>query len=479
MIFKKPKPTLCDRVNNHFQADPATLTIIEQSYPAYNRANVHLALEELLGGSDVLPELLGYSLSEDYNSVTLSKLTRPESSGHVNEGPVEYVDVPLPNDKRLSCVKRGLYLLKVNDQPLALLIADHEYRREGVIVEVMASEKEAGEGFAHRLTELIRKSSAFRGHVLTLDRDCTGSVAIGFKSLPKVSREQIVLPEDLLVRIERHTIAFSEHAERLKAAGRHLKRGILLYGPPGTGKTYSAMYLASRMPGRTVFLMTGSGVGSIQDVCGMARMLQPATVILEDVDLVGTRRERQMIDANAVLFELLNQMDGLAEDADVLFILTTNRPDVLEPALAARPGLIDQAIEIPLPNEDCRRRLFALYSVGLTLDVTSLDEYAKRLQGVSASFIRELLRKAAMLAAMDSRGDIVVKDQHIEEALGELLFAGGPLTKTLLGAQSALETRGAVNSQDMLHPDGPSRVQNSIDSQLESRESDESDSSGL
>lgn len=58
-------------------------------------------------------------------------------------------------------------------------------------------------------------------------------------------------------------------------------------------------------------------------------MLQPATVVLEDVDLVGTQRPWQTVDANALLFELLNQLDGLAEDCDVLFILTTNRPDIL------------------------------------------------------------------------------------------------------------------------------------------------------
>jgi cell division protease FtsH len=53
---------------------------------------------------------------------------------------------------------------------------------------------------------------------------------------------------------------------------------------------------------------------------------------------------------NPLLFELLNEMDGLSEDADVIFTLTTNRPDLLEPTLAARPGRVDQATEIPLPD---------------------------------------------------------------------------------------------------------------------------------
>ena len=82
--------------------------------------------------------------------------------------------------------------------------------------------------------------------------------------------------------------------------------------------------------------------------------------MLEDVDLIAEERTRQGSGCTTLLFELLNQMDGLADDADILFVLTTNRPDLLEPALAARPGRIDQAIEVPLPDADCRRRLFEL-----------------------------------------------------------------------------------------------------------------------
>src|ERR1044071_4688973 len=130
-------------------------------------------------------------------------------------------------------------------------------------------------------------------------------------------------------------------------------------------------------------------------------------------------------------------MAGLGEDADILFVLTTNRPDHLEPALAARPGRIDLAIEVPLPDADCRRRLFELYGRGLKLKLADLDVWVRRTNGVSAAFIRELLRKAAVLAAEDDGmapgGELVVTDRHMEEATAELLVAGGPLTKTLLG----------------------------------------------
>lgn len=432
------KPLLFKLLRDHFDADPAALPVLEQTYAYYERANLHLAIDELAKTADGPTTLAGIIVNEDYYSVGLSKLSRPASAENYDLGPVEYVDEPLPNGLRLSCVKRGLYLFRIGDMPLALLISERQHSRSpGLFAEIMAPARDDAEKFAHRLTKAVRHGTAFRGHVLSLERDCYGGVNIKFHSLPNVTREQVILPAVLLDRIERHTIAFSKHAKRLAESGRHLKRGILLHGPPGTGKTFSAMYLASRMPGRTVFVLTGESMGSIESACNMARVLQPATIILEDVDLIGTQRDRQTIGANALLFELLNQMDGLADDVDILFILTTNRPDALEPALAARPGRIDQAIEVPPPDEDCRRRLFDLYSKGLTLRVKRLDEFIHKMDGVSAAFIRELLRKAAVFAAIESDDSLIVTDVHIEEALAELLVAGGVLTQSLLGAKRA------------------------------------------
>jgi ATP-dependent 26S proteasome regulatory subunit len=208
------------------------------------------------------------------------------------------------------------------------------------------------------------------------------------------------------------------------------------------------MYLVAQMPGRTALLLTGAGMGSIEAACNLARVLAPATVILEDVDLIGTERNQQTVGANALLFELLNQMDGLAEDIDILFVLTTNRPDLLEPALASRPGRIDQAIEIPPPDAECRRRLFTLFGRGLRLEVADWDGLIARTDGVTGAFIRELLRKAAVFAAEDGSGtDLVVGDRHVEEALAELLVAGGPLTQSLLGAARPRPAEGTSDPE--------------------------------
>src|SRR5690606_21087398 len=205
-------------------------------------------------------------------------------------------------------------------------------------------------------------------------------------------------------------------------------------GPPGTGKTLMAMHLASRISDRTVLILTGRGQGLIQASCTMARWLAPSTVILEDVDLVAEDRTRRNGDCTLpLLFELMNEMDGLADDADILFLLTTNRPDILEPALASRPGRVDQAIEIPLPDETCRRRLLELYGQGLYLQLADIGSVVNRTQGVSAAFMRELLRKAALFAA-DEPGKVAVSDRHIDDAMRELVLDGGQLTRSLLGA---------------------------------------------
>ena len=258
------------------------------------------------------------------------------------------------------------------------------------------------------------------------------SLAIKFHHLAKVERKNIILPDGLLERIERQTIGFSKHGQKLLAAGRHLKHGMLLYGAPGTGKTLTAMYLASEMTDRTIILLTGRGLGTVERSCALAQTLQPSTIILEDVDLVAEERARTAGGSSPLLFELLNEMDGLRDDADVLFLLTTNRPDVLEPALAARPGRIDQAFEMPLPDDFCRRRLFILYSAGLTMEINDSNRFIQKTDGASPAFIRELFRRAALFAACDGE-ELVVKDKHLEEALYELTVQGGELTKSLLG----------------------------------------------
>jgi ATP-dependent 26S proteasome regulatory subunit len=138
-----------------------------------------------------------------------------------------------------------------------------------------------------------------------------------------------------------------------------------------------------------------------------------------------------------LLNKLLNEMDGLKEDADILFVLTTNRPEELESALAGRPGRIDQAIEVPLPDEAGRGKLVRLYGKRLPLDQAIVDDAVRRTGGVSAAFIKELMRRIAQSAvARDGGASVTAAD--IDEALDDMLFAGGRLNVKLLGGANAM-----------------------------------------
>jgi hypothetical protein len=443
------EPIFLRRLREHFGQDPTNLPILGEQFKRADHPNLHLALTDYVTSGGRTFDLYGLSVQNDHMGIRLSQLARNETNDWIRprESPLEYVNIPLNDDQVLACVQTGLYLIRDGERRLAVLVSGprSDSWHPSLGVEVMADDGAAAEAFLKAIRLAIRKRNVYRGHVISLGIGERGDLQVAFHRLPAITREKIILPQGMVERIERQTVGFARLGDRLRAAGRHLKRGLLLYGPPGTGKTLTAMYLAGQMPDRTVILLTGRGVGLIEQSCAMARLLQPATLILEDVDLIAEERTQQSTGANALLFELLNQMDGLADDADVLFLLTTNRPEILEPALAARPGRIDQAMHVPLPDRECRRQLIELYSQGLTVRLSDDEQLLDQTEGVSAAFIRELLRKAALFAA-DEGPDLVVEDQHMSEALHELVVEGGELTKSLLGASGAFAAKRPRNS---------------------------------
>jgi hypothetical protein len=443
---KDEDPPFVARLADHLGADPRGLPILAEQLSVIEHPNVQAALEAWISGDGRSAELVGMSAEQKrYQGLAFSDLITPFSGGLMGDraprpGPVDYVNVPVARGRVRACVQHGLYLLRDGDAPLAALLrgpSEHGGMPQ-IQIEVMAPDPEAAAGLLAEIREGMLRHNVYRGQLLALGNPHgpfgEGGPMVEFLALPRIGHDEVILPQGVLDRIERHTVRFTEHANELLAAGRHLKRGLLLHGPPGTGKTLTAMYLVGRMPGRTTLVLSGRSYGLVSPTCELARNLQPSMVILEDVDLVAEERGARFMGENPLLFELLNEMDGMAEDADVIFVLTTNRPDLLEPALAARPGRVDQATEIPLPDAECRRRLISLYGEGLDMRLEAVEEVVARTDGTSASFIKELLRRATLFAA-EEEGELVVTDRHVGEALDELLVAGGTLTTRLLGGE--------------------------------------------
>ena len=260
-----------------------------------------------------------------------------------------------------------------------------------------------------------------------------------FHHRPDVPASQVVLPAGTLQQVRTHVVGLAEHRERLREKGQHLKRGILLYGPPGTGKTHTVRHLLSAAAEATVVMLSGTQMAHVATAAQIARAHQPAIVVIEDCDLIAEDRDHQFGGGpSPLLFTLLDAMDGLDQDADVVFLLTTNRAEALEKALAQRPGRVDLAVEIPLPDEPARRALIGLYGANVAFSPDAVSRAARDSAGTTASYAKELVRRAVLNAAMDGRE---CGDDDLAAATAELQSDSATLTRALLG--SAASTRPA------------------------------------
>lgn len=356
-------------------------------------------------------------------------------------GPVTYQRMPTGPDTDRRIVTLGVGQVRIDGVPLVWLqrAANPQYGRENHTLELLCPEPGVSEAFMHRVREEMERGSVLRGQVISFATDefdyHNPGGAITFLRRPELTVEEVVLPDGVLDRVTRHVVGVGGHRKAPRSAGQHLKRGVLLYGPPGTGKTHLVRHLLSRTPGTTAVLLSGRTLGLLSTATTLARVAQPALIVLEDCDLVAEHRGG---DTNAALFETLEAMDGLAPDADITFVLTTNRADLLERALVERPGRVDLAVEIAKPDLDGRRRLFELYGAPLLAaghhTAAALEAAAGRTEGVTASFSKEAIRRTVLNAAQQGRDPV---DEDLVAALDEMLSDAEALTRTLLGGEGA------------------------------------------
>ena len=368
-------------------------------------------------------------------------------------GAVGYERRPTGPDSDRRVVGFGLGEVRFEGTPLVWLqrSASPQYGRDRYSLEVMSPNRDVMDRFLTQVHQRMAELSILRGQVISFVRNDFDYHAAGasltFLHRPDVAADQVILPEGVRERVVRHVVGISEQRETLQEAGQHLKRGVLLYGPPGTGKTHLVRHLLGQTPGTTAVLLSGRTLSLLNDATALARAAQPAMVVLEDCDLVAEHRGGE---TNAALFETLEAMDGLAADADITFVLTTNRVDLLERALVERPGRVDLAVQITKPDQEDRERLFRLYAADLLaagqLTERAVHTAAARTEGVTASFTKELIRRCVVNAAMAGRPP---EDADVSHALDEMLSDAESLTRTLLGGEG-----GSFPEPDEAYP-GP------------------------
>ncbi len=433
--------TACSLVRKHFGRTPLeSLVTASRRFPPTSRVDLQLALTSMFE-TRFQAKLVGIHPQYTHETVNFSHLLRT-ANYPVLVGPLQYDEIDVGETLPTRCLKQGLWLAKAEGLAFAFLLTPAERfgRSEGIHVEIAVPPGEAGlelsRCFLDDVEKLINQTGSYRGKVISLEASGGYSGKAGSVKVHKlrgVRRDEVILPEKTLRLLERNVSEFIQHRQKLQKLGMAVKKGLLFYGPPGTGKTHTIHYLASQLADHTTLLITAEQVSLLDEYFQLARFLQPAMVVIEDVDLIARARETMHNPcAESLLNKLLNEMDGLREDAALLFVLTTNRPEQLEAALASRPGRIDQAIEFPLPDDDGRRKLVALYSRGLKMPEDVMQSIVRKTKKASAAFIKELMRRCAQYHLQAGKNG-ELRQEQVESALEEMLFSGGSLNVKLLG----------------------------------------------
>jgi len=435
-------------VRDFLGPDGAHHSVVTRELPRFEHVNLQTAINTWSARAGRTVEVRGIAMPPHYGGLSLQQLVGGDGLPPIRLTAPALIDLPNGPGSTLGCLRLAVLLVTDEHGRYVVMILGPSEHQPSLQVEVAGLPTGLAQRLLADLDQLRADLNVYRGHLLDVSLDPMGGVILAFALPPGLGRDDVVLPATVLTRVERHALGVAGHRDKLLATGQHLKRGLLLYGPPGTGKTHTTRYLLGQMTGYTRLVLTGRSLVAVGAVTDLARALLPAVLVLEDVDLVAEERSLGP-SSSPVLFDLLDAMDGAAPDADLLFLLTTNRADLLEPALAARPGRVDIAVEIALPDAPARERLLTLYGQDVPLDLTEEDVRlaVERTDGTTASFLKELIRRSVLEALHDDAALPAVTGAHLARALDDLLDAAQAVTRTLLGVgvdPSDLPSGGAL-----------------------------------
>jgi len=217
-------------------------------------------------------------------------------------------------------------------------------------------------------------------------------------------------------------VEFLKSPDKFKRLGGRIPKGVLLMGPPGTGKTLLARAVAGEADvpffsvngSEFIQMFVGVGAGRVRDLFRVAKEAEPAIIFIDEIDAVGRQRGAGLggghDEREQTLNQILSEMDGFSQTESVIVLASTNRPDVLDPALL-RPGRFDRHVTVPRPTLKGRREIFKVHvrDVPLSSDV-DLQRLATGTVGLTGADIRNVVNEAALWAARNDKDKVDMSD---------------------------------------------------------------------
>lgn len=322
-----------------------------------------------------------------------------------------------------------------------------DYTNE-VSIEIAARDSSDAEAAMKKILDDASANSIYKNKLIEISfqpevRDEYGGVEIRervdpqFITQPPVTEADIIIDDETTKILDRTVIDFHLRREQLRALGLPSRRGVLFYGPPGTGKTYTSRYLAEKLQTATTIVASGNALLQIRSLGNLARMLQPALVVLEDVDLVYSNRETNF--NNTALGEMMNELDGFRPDDEIIFVLTTNSIERVEGAIKERPGRISQCIYFGAPVPELRKRYLAALLKKYMLTDLDLDKVVDQTDGVTQAFLKELVFRAVQFASEKEETtnpeSLKLTNSIFDRALTEMRKSAGTAGESIIGFQ--------------------------------------------
>ncbi|WP_207587837.1 CDC48 family AAA ATPase [Halomontanus rarus] len=273
-----------------------------------------------------------------------------------------------------------------------------------------------------------------------------------FVEVPDVTWEDVGGLSDTKERL-RETIQWPlDYPEVFEAMDMQAAKGVMMFGPPGTGKTLLAKAVANEAQSNFISIkgpellnkFVGESEKGVREVFEKARSNAPTVIFFDEIDSIATERGQRTGDSGVgerVVSQLLTELDGLEELEDVVVIATTNRPDLIDPALL-RPGRLDRHVHVPVPEEEGRKKIFEVHTRDKPLaDAVDLEWLAAETEGYVGADIEAVCREASMAATRefiqtvdpedmtDTVGNVRISREHFEHALGEVKPSVTPETR--------------------------------------------------
>lgn len=368
-------------------------------------------------------------------------------------GPVRQISAPMLIPRKVAYDQDeffpsdSFWLVRPGQEsPACIIRVRLPFRSSMCVLEVAAPHAKDALAMLERIGEWAGANSVYRDQMLRIvfspevrgdydeDEGVDGMDLLFYKP-QSIRDEDIVLDDAQRAVVERTVIDFHRRREQLAELGLPRKRGVLFYGPPGTGKTYTCKYVAGQLEAVTTVIATGHALLNMKAVCAVARSLQPALVLLEDVDLVFSNREINSY--NTVLGEFIDQLDGFGETDEIIFILTTNAIDRIEAAIKDRPGRVSQCIFFGPPPAPLRRRYLESLLRPYDTGAVDLDRVVTHTDQVSQAFLKELVFRSIQIASARHNGvaphPLPLADADIATALRDMTQGSGRAAQRIIG----------------------------------------------